>query len=191
MLEVARINAYLEAGPAERRGFTDILDFASDEQLDALAWSAIERLTEQPSLTAVAGKSALMLGDRELLHYTLALGSGPDLHHILKSISLNMDAQDSKQLLFQAIRHGPDSKAGLAIAQLAPALLDDLEVRDRMFAMLENPDLGASAALALGSSTNPEIHDRLNTLAESKDGPASIRASLAISTSLQSGDANR
>ena len=151
------INAYLEAGPAERRGFIGALDFASNQQLDALARSAIERLADQPSLTAVAGKSALRLGDRELLQYTLALGSGPDLHHILKAISLDMDAEGNKQLLFQTIRQGPDSKAGLAIAQLAPGLLDDPEVRDRMFDMLEDRNLGASAALVLGSSADPEV----------------------------------
>jgi len=179
------IKAYLEAGPAERRGFTDALDFASDEQLDALARSAIGRLSGHPGLTAVAGKSALILGDPDLLQHTLALGSGPDLHRILEAAANSLDAEEIKALLFQAIRQGPDKKAGLAIAQLAPALLDDPAVRAKMFELLENRDLGASAALVLGSSTDPEIHHRLNALAERKDGLAAQRASLAITAGLQ------
>jgi len=185
------INAYLAAGPAERRGFTDALDFASDAQLDALARSVLERLADHPGLTAIAGKSALILGDRDLLQHTLALGSGPDLHHILKAASISLDADQNKALLFQAIRQGPDKKAGLAIAQLAPALLDDLAVREKMFEMLKSRELGSSAALVLGSSTNPEIRDRLNTLASGKEGLASQRASLAIGTDEQGMEARR
>ena len=185
------IKAYLEAGPAERRGFTDALDFATGEQLDALARSGIERLSDHPGLTSVAGKSALILGDPNLLQQTLVLGSGPDLHHILDAASKSLDAEETKALLFHAIRQGPDKKAGLAIAQLAPALLDDLAVRAMMFKLLENRELGASAALVLGSSTDSEIHDRLNALAAGKDGLAAQRASLAITAGLQLPEAGR
>ncbi len=187
----AWINAYLGADPAERRGFIDALDFATDEQLLGLGSSALERLGEQAALTGVAGRSALLLGDLELLQATLSLGSGPDIHRILKAASLNLDAEDNKQLLLHTIHLDLGNKAGLAIAQLAPALLDDPEVRDRMFNMLENRNLGTSAALVLGSSTNPEIRGRLNALANRKDGLASKRASLAIASDLQPREANR
>ncbi len=185
------IKAYLEAGPAERRGFIDALDFATVEQLGALARSAIERLSDHPGLTAVAGKSALILGDPSLLQHTIVLGGGPDLHHILDAASNNLDAEETKALLFYTIHRSPNKKAGLAIAQLAPALLDDLAVRTMMFEMLENRDLGASAALVLGSSTDSEIHDRLNALALGKDGLAAQRASLAITAGLQLPEAGR
>ncbi len=185
------INAYLDAGPAERRGFTDALDFASDKQLDALARSAIEHLNDHPGLTAVAGKSALILGDRDLLQHTLALGSGPYLHHVLKAASKSLDANENKALLFQAIRHDPDTKAGLAIAQLAPALLDDPAVREKMFQILESRDLGSSAAMVLGSSPDPAIRARLNTIAASKEGLASQRASLAIGAGHQGREAGQ
>ncbi len=185
------INAYLGAGPAARRGFTDALDFASDEQLESLARSAIERLDGRPSLTAVAGKSALMLGDRSLLQQTLALGGGPDLHHVLKAASMNLKAEENRTLLVQVIRQGPEKVAGLAIAQLAPALLDDPAVRELMFKMLDSRKLGSSAALVLGSSTIPEIRDRLNKMAGSKEGLASQRASLAIDAGHQGREAGR
>jgi hypothetical protein len=185
------INAYLGAEPTARRGFTDALDFASDEQLESLARSAIERLDGRPSLTAVAGKSALILGDRNLLQHTLDLGSGPDLHHILKAASKSLNANENRALLFHVIRHGPNTKAGLAIAQLAPSLLDDLAVREKMFEILESRDLGSSAALVLGSSTEPAIHARLNTIAAGKEGLASQRASLAIDAGHQGREAGR
>lgn len=185
------INTYIEADPAARRGFTDALDFASDEQLRDLARSAIERLADHPGLTAIAGKSALFLEDRKLLQLTLTLGSGPDLHHILRAVSWSLDAQDRKQLLLQTIHLGPDHTAGLAIAQLAPALLDDPEVRETMFGMLDHRNLGTSAALVLSSSPDPEIRRRLNTLAGGKLGLTSKRASLAISAGLQTREADR
>ncbi len=187
----AWISTYLEAGPAGRSGFADALDLASDETLLKLGHSALEQLNDQPSLTAVAGKAALMLGDPELLQHTITLGSGPDLHRILKAASLSLDAEEIKQILFHTLHLGSDNKAGLAIAQLAPVLLDDPEVCDRMFSTLDDRNLGTSAALVLGSSTNPEIRDRLKTLADAKDGLASRRASLAITGGLRSREANR
>jgi len=126
-----------------------------------------------------------------LLGQTVVLGRGPDLHPILKASSLNLDAEGRRELLYQVIRSGPEKNAGLAIAQLAPGLLDVPDVRDKMFNMLDNRELGASAALVLGSSTHPEVRKRLMNLAEGKDGLASQRATLAISSSYQQAEAER
>ena len=185
------IEAYLGADKVERRGFIDALDFASGKRLSALANSALERLPSDPALTAVAGKSALILVDPELLGQTIVLGRGPDIHHILKAASLTLDAEDSRELLYHVIRTGPEKNAGLAIAQLAPGLLDDPDVREKMFIMLENIELGTSAALVLGSSSNPEVRSRLENVAGGKDGRASQRASIAISSSYQQMEGTR
>ena len=185
------IEAYLNADKVERRGFADALDFASDVQLSALGQSALERLPSDPALTVIAGKSALILADPELLQKTVVRGQGPDLHHILKAASLNLDAEDSRELLYNVIRSGPEKNAGLAIAQLAPGLLDVPDVREKMFKLLDNLELGTSAALVLGSSSNPEVRSRLENVAGGKDGRASHRASIAISSSYQQAEDNR
>jgi hypothetical protein len=177
------IDAYLDADKVERRGFIGALGFASEVQLSALARSALERLSADPALTVIAGKSALILADPELLQQTIVQGQGPDLHPILKAASLTLDAEDNRKLLYHVIRSGPEKNAGLAIAQLAPGLLGDPDVREKMFNMLENLELGTSAALVLGSSSNPEVRSRLEILAGGKDGRASQRASIAISSS--------
>jgi hypothetical protein len=169
----AWIEAFLQAGPVERKGFADAL-------LLDLGHLALEHLGDQPGLTAIAGKSALILGDREMLEYTIALGSGPDLHPVLKASSMSLDSISKKELLFLTIHLGPDNKAGLAIAHLVPALLDDPEVRDSLFGMLGNSNLGSSAALVLGASPDPEIQNRLSTLAGGKNDLVSRRASMAI-----------
>ena len=185
------IDAYLRADKVERRGFADALDFASDKQLSALGRSALERLSSEPALTVIAGKSALILADPELLEQTVVLGGGPDLHHILEAASLNLDAEDSRELLYHVIRTGPEKNAGLAIAQLAPGLLGDPDVREKMFIMLENLELGTSAALVLGSSSNPKVRSRLENVAGGKDGRASQRASIAINSSDQQMEGTR
>jgi hypothetical protein len=175
-------DAFLRAGPAARKGFSDTLQFASDQQLNTLVPYAIKHLTEHPELTAVAGQSALILADLNLLQQTLALGSGPELHRILQAASQVLDVEEKKILLFQTIHQGPDRMAGLAIAQLAPALLNDPVVQEKMFEMLENRELGSSAALILGSSKDSKIRERLRRTAVANNGLASQRASLAIAT---------
>jgi len=176
------IDAFLRAGPAARKGFSDALKFASDQQLNILAPYAIKHLTEHPELTAIAGQSALILADLNLLQQTLALGRGPELHRILKATSQVLDVEEKKTLLFQALHQGPDKMAGLAIAQLAPTLLKDPIVQEKMFEILENRKLGSSAALILGSSRDTKIRERLNRTAKANSGLASQRASLAIAT---------
>ena len=89
------------------------------------------------------------------------------------------------------IRTGPEKNAGLAIAQLAPGLLDDPDVREKMFIMLENLELGTSAALVLGSSSNPEVRSRLENVAGGKEGRASHRASIAINSSYEKMEGTR
>ena len=185
------IEAYLGAAKVERRGFIDALDFASGKQLSALANSALERLSVDPALTVIAGKSALILADPELLGQTVVLGRGPDLHRILKAASLELNANDSRELLYHVIRLGPEKNAGLAIAQLAPGLLGDPDVREKMFIMLENLELGTSAALVLGSSSNPDVRSRLENVAGGKEGRASQRASIAINSSYEKMEGTR
>jgi hypothetical protein len=175
------ISSYLAAGPAERRGFVDALDFATDEQLRRLGWASLPRLEKRPELTLVTARAGMDSGDLELLRQSISRGDGPDLPRILEAASRKLSAKEGRELLDHSLRLGSDTKAALAIAQLAPARLADSAVREMLFSTLEDRDLGAAAALVLGASADPEIQARLNEIASKKDGLASQRAALAVS----------
>jgi hypothetical protein len=173
---------YLAAGPAGRRGFVDALDFTSPEQLRELGRAALAQLDEKPELTLVAARSGMDSGDLELLLQSISRGKGPGLSKALESASRKLSAGERIDLLNHSLALGSETTAALAIAHLAPALLDDPPVREMLFRTLEDRNLGAAAALVLGASGDPEIHARLKAIATGDDGLARHRAGLAIST---------
>jgi len=173
--------SYLAANPVERRGFVDALEFATPGQLHSLGGAALDHLDEKPELTLITARAGLDSGDLELLRQSISRGGGPDLPGILKAASTRLSDKESIDLLIHSLQFGSDSSAALAIAQLAPAQLDKPEVRDLLFSTLQDRGLGASAALVLGASPDPEIQDRLRKIASDQGGLAAQRAALAIS----------
>jgi hypothetical protein len=176
------ISSYLAANLAGRRGFVDALDFASVEQLLELGWLALAQLETRPALTTISARAGLGSGDYELLRESIARGSGPDLPGILEIASQRLSAEENISLLDQSLQSGSDTKAALAIAQLAPVHLDEPEVQEMLFSTLANRNLGAAAALVLGTSTDPEIQARLAAMASKDEGLARQRAALGIKT---------
>ena len=175
------ISAYLAADPVERRGMTDAMNLASNTQLRQLGWAALTQLDERPNLTLIAAQAGLMSGDFDLLLQSISQGSGPDMARILSMAASQLKANEALQILDQSIRNGSDSKAALAIAQLAPMHLDEAEVRQLIFATLSSQSLGAAASMVLGASSDPEIQRQLTEIASGQEGLAKQRASLAIS----------
>ena len=176
------ISSYLAAGQAARRGFVDALDFAPAGQLRELGWSALALLDEKPELTLVTARAGMNSGDFELLQQSISRGDGPGLSRVLEAASHKLSAEESIVLLEHSLQLGSDTKAALAIAQLAPTLLDEPAVQEMLFSTLADRNLGAAAALVLGASSNPEIQAQLSEIASKKDGLARQRAVLAIST---------
>jgi hypothetical protein len=176
------LSSYLAASPGRRRGFVDTLDSAPADQLQALGHSALAQLDDKPELTVIAARAGLHTGDFELLRQTVARGSGAELPGILKDASRELSAEQIIKLLDQTLQEGSDTTAGLAIAQLAPAHLDQPEVREMLFSTLASRNLGAAAALVLGASKDPEIQQRLSKIAAQETGLERQRAILAIST---------
>jgi hypothetical protein len=176
------LSSYLAAGRAARRGFVDALDTAPLDQLHALGHAALMQLDKRPELTVIAARAALETGDFELLHQSVARGGGPELPGVLKDASVELSAEQNFRLMDRVLREGSDTAAGLAIAQLAPAHLDQPEMRELLFNTLANRHLGAASALVLGASKDPEIQHRLAMIASRKTGLERQRAKLAIST---------
>ena len=185
------ISSYLALGPAGRRGFEDALDFASPEQLRGLGWSALALLNEKPELTLVTARAGMDSGDFELLQQSISRGDGPGLSRVLEAASRKLSAEKRIDLLDYSLQLGSDTRAALAIAQLAPTLLDEPAVRQMLFNTLADRNLGAAAALVLGASTNPEIQARLSEIASKKEGLARQRAALALSTGRADREAER
>ena len=185
------ISSYLAIGPAGRRGFEDALDFASPEQLRGLGWSALALLNEKPELTLVTARAGMDSGDFELLQQSISRGDGPGLSRVLEAASRKLSAEKRIDLLDYSLQLGSDTRAALAIAQLAPTLLDEPAVRQMLFNTLADRNLGAAAALVLGASTNPEIQARLSEIASKKEGLARQRAALALSTGRADREAER
>ena len=175
------ISAYLDASPAGRRGFIDALEFASTEQSAELSRLAVEHLALSPELTLMAARASIKSGEMQLLRRSIAQGEGPGLARALKEAAAGLSADETAGLLQYAMELESESKAALAIAQLAPGKLDDPAVRDLMFKALTHQTLGASAALVLGRSADPGIQFRLNEIAAGKEGLEKQRAKLAIS----------
>ena len=173
------ISAYLDASPSGQRGFLDALETISTEQSAELGRLALEHLAISPGLTLVAARASIKSGEMELLRRSVALGEGPGLARALKEAAAGLSAEETAVLLNYVMELESDSKAALAIAQLVPGNLDNPAVRDLMFKTLTNQTLGASAALVLGSSTDPEIQSRLSEIAGGEEGLEKQRAQLA------------
>lgn len=173
------VAAYLASGRAGRGGFVDAIEFASPEQAAELGRMAVLHLAGSPGLTIVAARAGIKSGDMELLRQAIALGEGPGLARALSEAAAALSAEESAALLEAVMGMEPESKAALALAQLAPGLLHDPAVLELMFGALADLNLGASAALVLGRSADPFIQSRLNDIASGKEGLEQKRAQLA------------
>lgn len=176
------IAAYLSATATERRGMADSLGFAAAPQLQELGWSALARIDKQPELTLIAAQAGLESDDFELVQQSISKGTGPGMSQILQAAASRLSSDEALAVLENSVRLGSDSKAGLAIAQLAPAHLDHPGIRTMLFETLSSRNLGAAAGMLLGASNDPAIQKQLGEIASGEDGLARKRASLALNS---------
>ena len=88
------------------------------------------------------------------------------------------------EVVLMAVPSMPDSStASLVVAELADGGMGITAVRDFLFELLEHPELGATAALALSRSNEAAVLERLAVAAEGNERTAR-RAALAIETRL-------
>jgi hypothetical protein len=178
-----RVNGSTATWLQERKGFVDALDDASDVELMNLSKVSLVRLSDNPELTTVAGKSALLMRDSQALEQLLVTGRGPQLSGILAAAVEKFSEEEIATLHQTAIRSAPPESAALAIAHLSPALGNHAGTRKLLIDLLRHPELGSAAALALAGHSDPEIKAVLLELTESEDPLAASRASLALELS--------
>jgi hypothetical protein len=173
------ISNYLDASPAGRAGFLAALDFASREQLSAIDGNVRDLVGGEPELTAVAGRTALAMSDVQSMRQVLVLGSGSDVTSMLRSAAAKLSSDDRAELLLVSIESAPPQNAALAIALLSPGLQAEPAVTSTLFDLLEDPQLGSAAALALARFDEAGIRSQLLLLSGS-EGLAATRARVAI-----------
>jgi hypothetical protein len=180
------IQTYVTASAAMQRGYLDPLQYASPPQLERLANAAINSLEKEPDLSTVIGTLALHSKDIAILEEVLCHQTGSYLAPLLRDVSLRLPESDRVQLLHTAIESAPAENAALALALLAPNLQNSSDITETLFSLLEDTELGSSAALALARHPDPQVNSRLQSLAD-KQGPSSRRAHMALDLSDQPG----
>jgi len=176
-----------------RAGYVDAMDSASDASLRIVLESASEQLPTMPELTPVAGKAALLLGDVTALENLVINGAGSDLSRILEAAALTLSQSHGAGLLRFAVESAPAVNASLVIARFSPALLrtGDTGSTELLFQTLSDPELGASAALALARANTGALRIRLQSLANENEGLAGGRAALALGSERETGRSGR
>jgi hypothetical protein len=173
--------AYLAGTPEQRRGYRDGLDSASRDQLLELGELSLKSISKDRSLAAIAAQSALLLSDPGMFQRAISANPGPGLAAVLGKASTTFSDSENLALLEYSIERAPPGNAALAIALLAPTRLDQAEMAELMFKVLDDRKLGSAAAMVLSRSKHPEVHRRLALLAAEKNTLASKRAALAVS----------
>jgi len=176
------IGQFLAASPAARAGFLDALDFASGAELAGLDRKAQGLLSDQPGLTTIAARTAVATADVESMSHVLESGSGPEVTAMLRTVAATVPEPSRAELLLASIETAPPQNAALAIALLSPGLQAVPQVISTLFDLLEDPELGSAAALALARFDEAEIRSHLLRLSGS-EGLAATRARMAINLS--------
>lgn len=174
------LEAYLAAGSVQRRGFTEALDSATGPQLREIGKLALERVPDSPTLTIIAARSGMLLGDHLLVQQSISRGNGPDLVVALREASSSFEDWQIKAILKHSMDSAGPVTASLAMAELGPGLIDQPDVVSLLIAKLGDRELGASAALLLSASPDPEVREHLTRLAGKNQGLASRRAALVV-----------
>jgi hypothetical protein len=98
---------------------------------------------------------------------------------MLRAAAGKLSSNDRAELLLASIESAPPQNAALAIALLSPGLQAEPAVASTLFDLLEDPQLGSAAALALARFDDAGIRSQLLLLSGS-EGLAASRARMAI-----------
>jgi hypothetical protein len=170
---------YLSASDTQREGFTRALKAAPAGLLDTLATSLPTQLDSNPELAAAVGVLAGRLSDPRLFLAAYQHGSGAESAPLLREALWQLDAADRAQFLQDILELTAPNRAALGISVLAPSLQSNPKVSESMLGLLDNPELGAAAALALAGHPDQQVQSRLKEMLNS-GGLASKRAALAL-----------
>lgn len=177
---VSLVSIYTEStNHNQRAAILDTLRYAELADVVTVQNAALKLLEETWVLTPLVGVTAAITADVFALQQLLTYGSGAGLSSALVQVEKRLQSTETTALLVFAIQQAPAVNATLAISAWWPRLRHDADTRDLMVGLLTDPELGASAALALAQSPDIQtIKVLLDTAAI--DSVAGRRARMAL-----------
>lgn len=174
------VSGYVEStNHNQRSAYLDILRQADLADVETVQSAALKQLDRVPDLTAMIGLTVVITGDTFAIQRLLASGSGAGLSSALRQLAQRLQASDRASLLVYAVNEAPAVNASLAIAAWWPGLRHDAVIRDQLVGKLDDPALGAAAALALAQSPDIQTIKMLQETASGKS-TAARRAQMAL-----------
>jgi hypothetical protein len=163
----------------QRAAYLDVLKQARMTEIEAIQDVVLRQLGETPELTPLLGVAAGITADTYAIQQLLIHGQGAGLSPALTQLGQQLPLSETAALLDFAIRQAPVTNVSLAISAWWPRLSHETESRDLLVVLLDDPELGASAALALAQ--NPDIQT-LKILQDTAGGEtaAAKRAQMAL-----------
>lgn len=160
------LQGWLDAvDPMLRAGWLDAVQVASLAQRKALLELSLSRLQREPQLAPLAAQAAIGLRDAGAMTQ-LAFEVDPvSLRPLLAALASELDGPQLEAVLAQLVARAPTDRAALAIAAFSDALAGRPEFEQQMLALLAEPGLGSSAALALGQRPSAAAQAELESLA--------------------------
>ena len=163
----------------QRAGTLDALRQAKTSDIEAVQNAALENPVEPATLAAILGVTTPITTDTFAIQQLLLHGQGPGLSSTLATLDKKLELSDTAALLTFAITEAPAGNATLAIAAWWPRLKHEADMRELMLATLADPNLGASAALALAQGPDIQTIKALQDTAAG-ESIAAIRAQMAL-----------
>lgn len=174
------VSAYVEsANYNQRAAYLEALQHARMTDVKAVQDATINQLGEASVLTPMLGVTAGITADTFAVQQLLTNGRGSGLSSTLAQLGQQLPLSETAALLDYAIHQAPVTNAGLAISAWWPPLSHDAASRDLLVNLLDDPALGASAALALAK--DPDIQT-IKILQDTASGgtSAALRAQMAL-----------
>lgn len=163
----------------QRYGYHDALQQADLAAVLNVQNIVLDRLDKEPVLTGILGITTAITADTGAIEQLLTHGKGVGFSSALVQLDKQLSRPELASLLDFAIHQAPADNATLAIAAWWPRLSHNPETRDLMMATLHDPQLGASAALALAQTPDLQTIKALQDMA-SGDSIAAQRAQMAL-----------
>jgi hypothetical protein len=140
---------------------------------------ALQQLERTPELSAMVAVTAVITADRAAIHSLLIDGSGAGLSSAFVALDQQLSVSETAEFLAYAVVNAPASNTALLIAAWWPRLSHHSSSRDLMLSLLDHPELGSTAALALAKNPDVQTIKALQDYADG-DSTAARRAQMAL-----------
>lgn len=167
--------------PAARAGLLDALAVTRTESVRAVLMQAQHDATALPDLAIVARQAALVLKDMGAMADLIHQGSASGLRATLQTLADTLDRDALTALLAKLERAGDRPRLGLAIGVWSQELSGYPPAEALLLDLLDDQEVGSSAALALAHAPSADALAKLHRRAAAPDvSNGAKRARLAL-----------